>query len=66
MQGPIDIIGGNETVGALDEDLQRAALRALQLSPQTCRSFAMNFSWEACTRQFLMNLATPDERQSAR
>jgi glycosyltransferase involved in cell wall biosynthesis len=66
VQGPIDIIGGNETVGALDEDLQRAALRALQISPQACRSFAMNFSWEACTRQFLMNLATPDERQSAR
>jgi glycosyltransferase involved in cell wall biosynthesis len=66
VQGPIDIIGGNAAVGALSEDLQEAALRALRLSPQACRLFAMNFSWEACTRQFLMNLALPEERKSAR
>jgi len=64
VQGPIDIIGDNAAVGALSDDLQQAALRAQRLSPQACRLFAMNFSWEACTRQFLMNLATPDERQS--
>lgn len=66
VQGPIDIIGDNVAVGALSEDLQQAALRAQRLSPQACRLFAMNFSWEACTRQFLMNLATPDEHLSAR
>jgi glycosyltransferase involved in cell wall biosynthesis len=67
VQGPIDIIGDNTAVGALSEDLRQAALRALKLSPQTCRLYAMNFSWEACTRQFLMNLALPqDERVSAR
>jgi glycosyltransferase involved in cell wall biosynthesis len=66
VQGPIDIIGDNAAVGALSDDLQQAALRAQRLSPQACRLFAMNFSWEACTRQFLMNLATPEERQSAR
>jgi glycosyltransferase involved in cell wall biosynthesis len=66
VQGPIDIIGGNAAVGALSDDLRQAALRAQRLSPQACRLFAMNFSWEACTRQFLMNLATPEERQSAR
>ena len=65
VQGPIDIIGGNLTVGALSEDLGDAARRAMRLSPQACRLFAMNFSWEACTRQFLTNLARPqDERQA--
>lgn len=59
VQGPIDIIGGNAAVGALSEDLGDAARRAMQLSPQTCRSFAAEFSWEACTRQFLANLAQP-------
>jgi hypothetical protein len=59
-------VGDNAAVGALSEDLQQAALRAQRLSPQACRLFAMNFSWEACTRQFLINLATPEERQSAR
>ncbi len=60
VQGPIDIIGGNDSVGALEEDLGEAARRALTLSPQTCRAFATGFSWEACTRQFLTNLAQPE------
>jgi glycosyltransferase involved in cell wall biosynthesis len=65
VQGPIDIIGANHAVGALNEDLGVAARQAMRLSPQTCRLFAMNFSWEACTRQFLANLARPqDERES--
>lgn len=66
VQGPIDIIGDNRAVGALSEDLGEAARRAMQLSPQACRLFAMNFSWEACTRQFVANLARPqDQRQAA-
>lgn len=65
VQGPNDIIGDNAAVGALGEDLREAALRALKLSPQACRLFAMTFSWEACTRQFLTNLARPEERQAA-
>jgi glycosyltransferase involved in cell wall biosynthesis len=65
VQGPIDIIGNNQAVGALSEDLGAAARQAMRLSPQACRLFAMNFSWEACTRQFLANLARPqDERAS--
>ena len=54
-----DIIGVNAMVGALSEDLGDAARRAMRLEPQTCRSFAAEFSWEACTRQFLANLAQP-------
>lgn len=61
VQGPADIIGGNAKVGALSENLQDAALAALRLSPEACRAFALEFSWEACTRQFLMNLAVPED-----
>ncbi len=65
VQGPIDIIGGNLSVGTLSEDLGEASKRAMRLSPQACRLFATGFSWEACTRQFLANLAQPvDEAQS--
>jgi glycosyltransferase involved in cell wall biosynthesis len=59
VQGPNDIIGDNTSVGCLDEDLGAAARRALTLRPETCRAFATEFSWEACTRQFLTNLAQP-------
>jgi glycosyltransferase involved in cell wall biosynthesis len=66
VQGPIDIFGDNRAAGVLSENLQDAARRAMQLSPQACRLFAMNFSWEACTRQFVANLARPqDQRQAA-
>ena len=61
VQGPIDIVGDNARVGALSENLGEAARRALTLSPALCRSFATGFSWEACTRQFLTNLALPVE-----
>jgi len=66
VQGPIDIVGGHSAVGALSEDLEEAARAALRLSPQACRMFALNFSWEACARQFITNLAVPvDELQTA-
>ena len=61
VQGPIDIVGDNTRVGSLSDDLGEAARRALTLSPTLCRSFATGFSWEACTRQFLTNLALPHE-----
>jgi glycosyltransferase involved in cell wall biosynthesis len=65
VQGPIDILGSNHAVGALSEDLGEAARRAMTLNAQTCRLFAMTFSWEGCTRQFLTNLAIPPENASA-
>jgi 1,2-diacylglycerol 3-alpha-glucosyltransferase/glucuronosyltransferase len=45
--------------GALDKDLRAAALRALDISPEGCLTFARSFTWEACTRQFMNNLAIP-------
>ncbi len=58
VQGPIDIVG-EAPVGILSEDLAGAARRALDLKPDACRNFALNFSWSACTNQFLTNLARP-------
>ena len=56
VPGPLDILGGSE-VGALDEDLERAALRALELPRARCREHALRFSWAACASQFLDQLA---------
>jgi glycosyltransferase involved in cell wall biosynthesis len=67
VQGPSDILA-DAPVGALDEDLREACLRALALSGSlkgggassanlTPRGFALERSWRACTMQFLSNLA---------
>jgi glycosyltransferase involved in cell wall biosynthesis len=55
VQGPRDVIG-DAPVAALDEDLKSACLRALQISGEECRTFAVGRSWRACTEQFLSNL----------
>jgi len=56
VQGPQDVIG-DAPVGALDNDLQAACLKALTLDRGACRAFALSRSWKACTKQFLSNLA---------
>jgi glycosyltransferase involved in cell wall biosynthesis len=56
VTGPIDVVLDGVT-GILSEDLQRAALAALELDPQACRAHAQAHSWEASTRQFLSALA---------
>lgn len=63
--GPKDIIG-DAPVGALSEDLQAASLKALTITPEACRAFAENFSWRACTEQFLSNLAASPDVQPTR
>ena len=55
VQGPGDILTDSR-VGRLNEDLRQAALEALSLNPEDCRRFALDFSWQACARQFLGNL----------
>ncbi|MFZ0611069.1 MAG: glycosyltransferase family 1 protein [Desulfobacterales bacterium] len=55
VRGPADIIQSGET-GYVDEDLQGAALRALELDPQKCRAFAKQFSWEKSAERFVDNL----------
>ena len=52
VTGPKDVIADNP-IGALDEDLRAACLRALQISRETCRDFALRYSWENSARQFI-------------
>ena len=55
VTGPRDVIGGH-AIGALDEDLRAACLRALTIPRQACRDFALDRSWEASARQFTRNV----------
>jgi glycosyltransferase involved in cell wall biosynthesis len=56
VQGPLDVVG-DAPVAALDEDLEAACRKALTIPREACRAYAMERSWDACTRQFLSNLA---------
>ena len=57
VTGPADILAGAPPgVGALDDDLRRAALRAVDGDRAACRRFAERFSWRACTEMFLAGL----------
>jgi glycosyltransferase involved in cell wall biosynthesis len=56
VTGPLDVIA-DHPVGALDEDLRSACIRALRMSRETCRSFALERSWENSARQFIGNLS---------
>ncbi|MEM1139300.1 MAG: glycosyltransferase family 1 protein [Pseudomonadota bacterium] len=59
VTGPREIIG-EAKVGVLSEDLEAACRGALGIAtPEECRAHAMNFSWEAGTKQFIQNLAIP-------
>ena len=59
VPGPLDVVG-NTGVGALDQDLGAAALRALTIPRARCRAFAETRSWTACARLFLDNLVPAD------
>lgn len=57
VTGPKDVIA-NHPIGAIDNDLRNACLRALTMSRTDCRNFALERSWENSARQFIGNLAT--------
>ena len=56
VTGPKDVIA-DHPIGALDWDLRSACLRALTMSREACRNFALGRSWENSARQFIGNLA---------
>ena len=60
VQAPRDVIG-DAPVAALDDDLRAACERALTISPQACREFALRRSWRACTEQFLTSLVPAEQ-----
>jgi glycosyltransferase involved in cell wall biosynthesis len=53
VAGPIDVVGGG---GVLHNDLREACLGALSVSSAQARARAEEFSWKACTQQFLFHL----------
>jgi glycosyltransferase involved in cell wall biosynthesis len=61
--GPSDIFanGGVSEFAVMDDDLALCVSKALQLphGVETPRAFALRFSWEACTRQFLHFASAP-------
>jgi glycosyltransferase involved in cell wall biosynthesis len=65
VTGPLDVIA-DHPVGALDTDLRSACMRALPVSRETCRSFALERSWENSARQFIGNLSELQPSRSLR
>jgi glycosyltransferase involved in cell wall biosynthesis len=57
VAGPVDVVVDGVT-GVLGEDLRGAALSALRLNPDACRSHALKHSWAAATGQFLASLVS--------
>jgi glycosyltransferase involved in cell wall biosynthesis len=55
VPGPIDVVTPRVT-GMLDNNLQTAALSALQLKRGDCRAYALTRSWQACATTMLDNL----------
>jgi glycosyltransferase involved in cell wall biosynthesis len=55
VTGPRDVIGG-APVGALDDDLQAACMKALTVTRADCRAHALRYSWASSAGQFLSNV----------
>jgi glycosyltransferase involved in cell wall biosynthesis len=55
VAGPSDVVEDGLT-GALDQDLARAAKRALSINPQNCRDRALRSGWDMSSREFEINL----------
>ena len=55
VTGPNDVIT-SEMIGALDNDLRAACLRALGCLRSACRDYALGYSWENSARQFVSHL----------
>jgi len=64
VTGPLDVIA-DHPIGAIDWDLRSACLRALTMSREACRNFALLRSWENSARQFIGNLAALQPSRAA-
>lgn len=56
VTGPTDVIEDG-TVGILDDDFERACIRALEIDPKACRAYAERFTWRRCAQMVIDNLA---------
>jgi glycosyltransferase involved in cell wall biosynthesis len=52
VTGPLDVID-DSGAGALDEDLRRACLKALDISRERARARSLAFTWRESARQFV-------------
>ncbi|MBX9879567.1 MAG: glycosyltransferase family 1 protein [Candidatus Obscuribacterales bacterium] len=52
VTGPVDVIT-SEKVGCLDEDLEKAVMTAMHLSPKDCRDYALENTWAKSAERFL-------------
>jgi glycosyltransferase involved in cell wall biosynthesis len=55
VPGPLDVIG-DSGAGALEWDLRAAAMAALEIPRELCRSHAERFSWQTSIEQFLSHV----------
>ncbi len=60
VAGPLDVIG-DSGVGVLDWDLRAAAVAALAIPREICRSHAMRFTWRKSVEQFLAHVVPVDK-----
>lgn len=65
VTGPKDVIA-DHPIGAIDNDLRAACLRALTMSREACRNFALSRSWENSARQFIGNVTALQPSRSLR
>jgi glycosyltransferase involved in cell wall biosynthesis len=65
VTGPLDVIA-DHPIGALDTNLRSACMRALRMSREACRNFALARSWENSARQFIGNLSALQPSRSLR
>lgn len=65
VTGPADVVIDGVT-GCLDDDLGKAALRALNIDPQNPRDYSLSYSWYEATGQFLSFLEQNESRTPAR
>jgi len=63
VNGPVDVIG-ESGAGALDADLRKAALAALDIPRERARAHALTFGWDACARQFIDNVQSAHARDA--
>lgn len=59
--GPKDILGPHPAAGVIDNDLQKAAIKALSCSRTAARELAETFTWKAATNQFWKNAVLANE-----
>jgi glycosyltransferase involved in cell wall biosynthesis len=63
VTGPIDVVSDGVT-GILDDDLQVACHRALELDRTSCREHALGLSWSRCADMLFDNLAVISRDES--